>query len=56
MNEKGYLYDKDGATWFRSTDFGDDKDRVLLKENGEYTYFMSDVPTTTIRCSVGSTT
>ena len=43
MNEKGYLYDKDGATWFRSTDFGDDKDRVLLKENGEYTYFMSDV-------------
>ena len=41
--EKGYLYDKDGATWFRSTDFGDDKDRVLLKENGEYTYFMSDV-------------
>ena len=43
MDEKGYLYDKDGATWFRSTDFGDDKDRVLLKENGEYTYFMSDV-------------
>ena len=43
MNEKGYLYDKDGATWFRSTDFGDDKDRVLVKENGEYTYFMSDV-------------
>ena len=43
MNEKGYLYEKDGATWFRSTDFGDDKDRVLLKENGEYTYFMSDV-------------
>ena len=43
MSEKGYLYDKDGATWFRSTDFGDDKDRVLLKENGEYTYFMSDV-------------
>ncbi len=43
MEEKGYLYQKDGATWFRSTDFGDDKDRVLLKENGEYTYFMSDV-------------
>lgn len=43
MGEKGYLYEKDGATWFRSTDFGDDKDRVLLKENGEYTYFMSDV-------------
>ena len=43
MEEKGYLYQKDGATWFRSTDFGDDKDRVLLKEHGEYTYFMSDV-------------
>ncbi len=43
MEEKGFLYQKDGATWFRSTDFGDDKDRVLLKENGEYTYFMSDV-------------
>lgn len=43
MGDKGYLYEKDGATWFRSTDFGDDKDRVLLKENGEYTYFMSDV-------------
>ncbi len=43
MRDKGYLYEKEGATWFRSTDFGDDKDRVLLKENGEYTYFMSDV-------------
>ena len=43
MDEKGYLYQKDGATWFRSTDFGDDKDRVLIKENGEYTYFMSDM-------------
>ena len=38
----GYLYEKDGALWFRSTDFGDDKDRVLIKENGEMTYFMSD--------------
>ena len=43
MDEKGYLYQKDGATWFRSTEFGDDKDRVLIKENGEYTYFMSDM-------------
>ena len=39
---QGYLYEKDGALWFRSTDFGDDKDRVLIKENGEMTYFMSD--------------
>ena len=39
---QGYLYEKDGALWFRSTDFGDDKDRVLIKENGEITYFMSD--------------
>lgn len=43
MDEGGYLYEKDGALWFRSTDFGDDKDRVLRKENGDYTYFASDV-------------
>lgn len=43
MQERGYVYEKDGATWFRSTEFGDEKDRVLIKENGEYTYFMSDV-------------
>ena len=43
MDEKGYLFQKDGATWFRSTAFGDDKDRVLIKENGEMTYFMSDM-------------
>lgn len=43
MQEKGYVFERDGATWFRSTAFGDEKDRVLLKANGEYTYFMSDV-------------
>ncbi len=43
MNEKGLLYESDGATFFRSTDFGDDKDRVLVKANGDLTYFMSDV-------------
>ena len=42
FRSQGYLYEKDGALWFRSTDFGDDKDRVLIKENGEMTYFMSD--------------
>ena len=44
LDELGYLYkDEAGALWFRSTDFGDDKDRVLIKTNGEYTYFASDV-------------
>jgi arginyl-tRNA synthetase len=43
MDEKGYVYKQDGATWFRSTAFGDEKDRVMIKENGEFTYFMSDV-------------
>ncbi len=43
MQEKGHVFERDGATWFRSTTFGDDKDRVLIKENGEYTYFFSDV-------------
>ncbi len=37
------LYEKDGATWFRSTDFGDDKDRVLVKTDGAYTYFAADI-------------
>ena len=43
MREKGYVYESEGATWFRSTEFGDDKDRVLIKANGELTYFTSDV-------------
>lgn len=43
MREKGYIYEQDGAIWFKSTEFGDDKDRVLVKGNGEYTYFTSDV-------------
>jgi arginyl-tRNA synthetase len=38
-----YLYEKDGALWFRSTDFGDDKDRVVVRENGQATYFASDI-------------
>lgn len=37
------LYDKDEATWFRTTAFGDDKDRVLIKKDGEKTYFLSDI-------------
>ena len=44
LDEAGHLYrSDDGALWFRSTAFGDDKDRVLVKSNGEYTYFASDV-------------
>ena len=43
MREKGLLYEAEGATFFRSTDYGDDKDRVLIKSDGALTYFMSDV-------------
>ncbi|MDY2788718.1 MAG: arginine--tRNA ligase, partial [Atopobium sp.] len=44
LDKMGHLYTtEDGALWFRSTTFGDDKDRVLIKSNGEYTYFASDV-------------
>lgn len=43
MDKAGYLYEKDGALWFRSSDFKDDKDRVLRKTDGSYTYFMSDM-------------
>ncbi|MDL2259599.1 arginine--tRNA ligase [Deltaproteobacteria bacterium OttesenSCG-928-K17] len=43
MRNKGCLYDKDGALWFRSEDLGDDKDRVLIKSGGEKTYFAADI-------------
>jgi arginyl-tRNA synthetase len=43
LRENGFLYEKDGARWFRATSFGDDKDRVVVKKDGEYTYFASDV-------------
>jgi len=43
LEERGYLFEKDGALWFRSTDFGDDKDRVVRRDNGETTYFASDI-------------
>ncbi|TVS12426.1 MAG: arginine--tRNA ligase [Wenzhouxiangella sp.] len=39
----GWLYRKDGATWFKATELGDDKDRVVVRENGRSTYFASDV-------------
>jgi arginyl-tRNA synthetase len=43
LRDKGYLYEKEGAVWFQSTAFGDDKDRVVIRENGQYTYFASDI-------------
>lgn len=43
LNEKGMLYEQDGALWFSSTKFGDDKDRVVKKQDGELTYFASDI-------------
>ena len=42
LTDQGHLYEQDGALWLRTTDFGDDKDRVLRKSDGEYTYFASD--------------
>ena len=43
LRSEGLLYEREGATWFRSTDFGDDKDRVLVKSDGSYTYFAADL-------------
>jgi arginyl-tRNA synthetase len=43
LRASGHLYEQDGALWFRSTDYGDDKDRVVRKSNGDYTYFGSDI-------------
>lgn len=43
LKEKGYIYEQDGATWLRTTTFGDDKDRVLVKKDGTYTYFTPDI-------------
>ncbi|MBS4175385.1 arginine--tRNA ligase [Bacillus sp. FJAT-49736] len=43
LRERGHVYDEDGATWFRSTDFGDDKNRVLIKNDGSYTYLTPDI-------------
>ncbi|SFT61974.1 arginine--tRNA ligase [Halomonas saccharevitans] len=41
--DKGHTYEQDGALWLRTTDFGDDKDRVMRKSDGQYTYFLPDV-------------
>jgi arginyl-tRNA synthetase len=43
LERRGHLYRQDGATWFRSSAFGDEKDRVVQRDNGQYTYFASDI-------------
>ncbi|MGD7042927.1 arginine--tRNA ligase [Jeotgalibacillus proteolyticus] len=43
LKERGHVYEQDGATWFRSTELGDDKDRVLIKNDGSYTYLTPDL-------------
>ncbi|MDQ2641661.1 MAG: arginine--tRNA ligase, partial [Pseudomonadota bacterium] len=43
LRAQGHLYEKDGATWFRTSSFGDEKDRVVVRENGVKTYFASDI-------------
>ena len=43
LRERGHIYEQEGALWFRSTDFGDEKDRVVQRANGQITYFASDI-------------
>src|SRR5699024_1558327 len=43
LSSAGYTYESEGDTWLRSTDFGDDKDRVLIKQDGTYTYLTQDI-------------
>ena len=43
LKERGFAYERDGALWLRSTAFGDDKDRVVIKQDGEYTYLATDI-------------
>lgn len=43
LQDAGHIYEQDGALWFRSTRFGDEKDRVVRRDNGAYTYFASDI-------------
>jgi arginyl-tRNA synthetase len=53
LRERGQVYEQDGAIWFRSTDFGDDKDRVIIRSNGEPTYFAADIGYVTEKFSRG---
>ena len=53
LREHGHVYEQDGAVWFRSTDFGDDKDRVIYRSNGQPTYFAADIGYVTEKFSRG---
>ena len=53
LREGGHIFEQDGALWFRSTTFGDDKDRVVIRSNGEPTYFASDIGYVTEKFSRG---
>lgn len=53
LNDLGFIYEQDGATWFRTTDLGDDKDRVLKKSDGSFTYFTPDIAYHMIKLSRG---
>ena len=53
LRRNGVVYEKDGAQWFRATDFGDDKDRVVVRENGLKTYFASDIAYHLNKCERG---
>ncbi|MGI9117097.1 MAG: arginine--tRNA ligase [Gaiellales bacterium] len=52
---EGHIFEQDGATWLRTTDFGDDKDRVLLKADGDTTYFAADLAYIDLKFSRGAT-
>ncbi|HVL53275.1 MAG TPA: arginine--tRNA ligase [Vitreimonas sp.] len=53
LREHGHAYEQDGALWFRSTGFGDDKDRVIIRSNGQPTYFAADIGYVTEKFSRG---
>ena len=53
LDERGMLYEKDGAKWFRAMDFGDEKDRVVVRNNGNKTYFASDIAYHFDKCERG---
>jgi len=53
LKEHGHAYEEDGALWFRSTAFGDDKDRVIIRSNGQPTYFAADIGYVTEKLSRG---
>ena len=53
LREGGHVYEQDGATWFKSTDFGDDKDRVIYRSDGRPTYFAADIGYVTEKFSRG---